>query len=138
MFLICQDRGIQIKFNYIWFFCVSYWKIKFNPIFICLSCNMFLIKPFEEISPPCEKVFFYPFRIKFKTLLWYFGMSFKKYLILCSLELSLSLSAKIWCRITTAYEYNPYSRAIFKYLSWSHLGYSVEYSHLFYTLGLII
>ena len=96
-FFTCQGRGIFMKFNLTWFFCSPCWHIKRKPVFICLSWYMFLIKPFEEISPPCEKVFFYPFRIKFKTLLWYFGMSLKKYLILCSLELSLYLSTTVWC-----------------------------------------
>ena len=46
MLLICQGRGVRMKFNLDFFFNGPYWSRKYNIIFIDLSRNMFLIKSF--------------------------------------------------------------------------------------------
>ena len=75
MLLIFQGRGIRMEINLTWVFCVSYWHIKYNLVFIGFSWYMFLMDTFEDLRLPFRKFFLYPVRIKIKPMLWSSGLS---------------------------------------------------------------
>ena len=133
--LTWQGRCIREKLNLNLLFCSSYLQRKFKSVFIDLSWYIWLVICFEEPSLPCQNIFLYTVNIKCKLMLWSSGTSWKR--ILDFVVIWNLFVFKKWYRVITTCEYNPSSRYNFNF-SWYRLGYSVEYSHLFYTVGKII
>ena len=69
--------GVWIKLNMTWKFCTSNWNMKWMPIFIRLTLNMFKVYYFENIRLPYHKIVFNSVRIKIKPMLWSWRLSLK-------------------------------------------------------------